>query len=302
LRGWLPTNPTLRSTRVLASLCGAALLACFALAGESGVAYATTPHGCRDVMFIGARGSGEPQRQWTDNGKATTVGKPLYYMAELLETDVLAYGETMGILPVIYPADSVLELKPSKAEIELMVVAGLSGALRIFEDKNLKPYEASIAEGVTQTIADVHAVTARCPETEIVLAGYSQGAMAVHQAELQLHRDGDEGALDAIGGTLLLGDGDRVPGTQAKIFGGAPTGGEGVQVYFRKFKPLDVVEPETTAEICVRGDVVCDFKLHLDKAFYSEGIHVHSSYDVEPQQVYLRQAVAWLAEEMGLTG
>jgi Cutinase len=295
-------HPTLRSTRVLAALCGAALLLGVAFAGESGVASATTPQGCRDVMFIGARGSGEPQRQWTDNGKATTIGKPLYYMAELLETDVLAYGETMGILPVIYRADSVLELKPSKAEIELMVAAGLGGALRIFEDKNLKPYEASIAEGVKQTIADVHAVTARCPETEIVLAGYSQGAMAVHQAELQLDRAGDEEALDAIGGTLLLGDGDRAPSTQAMIFGGAPAGGEGVQVYFRKFKALDVAEPETTAEICVRGDVVCDFKLHLDTAFYSEGTHVHGSYDVEPQKAYLRQAVAWLAEEMGLTG
>jgi cutinase len=291
-----------RAFESVAALGVLVTLMTMALAALPGSSRATTPHGCRDVMFIGARGSGEPQRQWTDNGKATTIGKPLYYMAELLETDVLAYGETMGILPVIYRADSVLELKPSKAEIELMVAAGLGGALRIFEDKNLKPYEASIAEGVKETIADVHAVTARCPETEVVLAGYSQGAMAVHQAELQLDRDGDEEALDAIGGTLLLGDGDRAPGTHAKIFGGAPAGGEGVQVYFRKFKPLDVVEPETTAEICVRGDVVCDFKLHLDKAFYGEGIHVHSSYDVEPQKIYLRQAVAWLAEEMGLTG
>jgi hypothetical protein len=295
-------HTTLRSKRVLATLCGAALVVAAALAWESGVASATAPHGCRDVMLIGARGSGEPQRQLTDNGKATTIGKPLYYMAELLEADVIAYGETMGILPVIYPADSVLELKPSKAEIELMVATGPSGALGIYEDKNLKPYEASIAEGVRQTIADIHATTARCPETEIVLAGYSQGAMAVHQAELQLDRDGDEEALDAIGGTLLLGDGDRSPNTQAKTFGGAPAGGEGVQVYFGKFKPIDVVEPETTAEICVRGDVVCDFKLHLDKAFYREGTHVHSSYLLEPQKVYLRQAVSWLAGEMGLTG
>jgi hypothetical protein len=214
----------------------------------------------------------------------------------------------MGILPVVYSAHSVEELKPSKPEIAEMAaaglggVAGLTGAAGIYYERNLKPYEASIADGVSATIDEIRAVLSGCPETEIVLAGYSQGAMAIHQAELQLERDGDEEALDAIGGTLLLGDGDRAPNTQAKIFGGAPAGGEGVQVYFRRFKPLDVVEPETTAEICVRGDIVCDFKLHLDSAFYSEGTHVHSSYDVEPQQVYLRQAVEWLAEEMGLTG
>jgi hypothetical protein len=271
-----------------------------ALAGPSA---ATTPHGCRDVTFIGARGSGEPLQLRKKNQMITVfhgVGKPVDYMAGLLEKDVIAYGETMAILPVIYRADSVDELKPSKAEIALMVASRDPGG--IYEEQNLKPYEASIADGVSKTIDDVHATLGLCPETEIVLAGYSQGAMAVHQAEHQLERDGDEEALDAIGGTLLLGDGDRAPNTHAKIFGGAPAGGEGVQVYFKKFKPLDVVEPETTAEICVRGDVVCDFKLHLDSAFYSEGTHVHSSYDLEPQQVYLRQAVAWLAEEMGLTG
>jgi predicted esterase len=234
-------------------------------------------------------------------GKMVTVfhgvGKPVAYMAGLLEADVSAYGETMGILPVIYRADSVDELKPSKSELARMV---LGGARHIYEQENLRPYEASIADGVTQAIADVHAVVGGCPETELVLAGYSQGAMVIHQAELQLQREGDEEALDAIGGTLLLGDGDRAPNTQAKIFGLAPAGGEGVQVYFGRFKPVDVVEPETTAEICVRGDIVCDFKFHLDKAFYTEGTHIHSSYDGEPQQAYLRQAVAWLAEEMGL--
>jgi hypothetical protein len=301
---------TLRSKRAWAALGGLALLAVIALAAGSGTALAT-PHGCRDVMFIGARGSGEPL-QVKKNGQMVTVfhgvGKPIDYMAGLLEQDVKNYGEEMGILPVIYSADSVSELKPSKTELAEMAaaglggVAGLSGAAGIYYERNLKPYESSIADGVSATIDEIHAVLSGCPETEIVLAGYSQGAMAIHQAELQLERDGDEEALDAIGGTLLLGDGDRAPNTQAKIFGGAPVGGEGVQVYFRRFKPLDVVEPETTAEICVRGDIVCDFKLHLDSAFYSEGTHTHSSYDIEPQQIYLRQAVSWLAEEMGLTG
>jgi cutinase len=287
-----------------AALCGLALLAVIVLAAGSGTAHAT-PHGCRDVMFIGARGSGEPLQVKQGSRMVTVfhgVGKPVDYMAGLLEKDVVAYGETMGILAVDYSADSVSELWPSKKEIAAMVAAGPGGAATIFELKNLKPYEASIARGVSSTIGAIHGVLDGCPETEIVLAGYSQGAMAIHQAELQLERDGDEEALDAIGGTLLLGDGDRAPNTQAKIFGGAPAGGEGVQVYFGRFKPLDVVEPETTAEICVTGDIVCDFKFHLDSAFYSEGTHTHSSYDIEPQQAYLRQAVSWLAEEMGLAG
>jgi hypothetical protein len=293
-----------RKVPIASVLCGALALTSVAFLLGAGPSGATTPHGCRDVIFIGARGSGEPL-QVTKNGKPVTVfhgvGKPIDYMAGLLEKDVTAYGETMGILPVNYDADSVDELKPSKKELAAMVATGPGGAADIYEAENLKPYEASIAQGVSSTIEAIHGELSGCPETELVLAGYSQGAMAIHQAEVKLEREGDEEALDAIGGTLLLGDGDRAPNTQAKIFGLAPTGGEGVQVYFRRFKPVDVPEPETTAEICARGDIVCDFKLHLDKAFYTEGTHVHSSYGVEPQQVYLRQAVEWLAAEMGLT-
>jgi hypothetical protein len=218
-----------------------------ALTVGSGAAFATTPHGCRDVMLIGARGSGEPM-QVKKNGTLVTVfhgvGKPIDYMAGLLETDVEAYGEKMGILPVLYRADSVDDLKPSKGELAEMA---LGGALEIYYERSYKPYAASIADGVSKTIDDIHAALSGCPETELVLAGYSQGAMAIHQAELRLEREGDEEALDAIGGTLLLGDGDRVPNTRAKIFGGAPAGGEGVQVYLHGIRVADVPEPETTA-------------------------------------------------------
>jgi hypothetical protein len=43
------------------------------------------------------------------------------------------------------------------------------------------------------------------------------------------------------------------------------------QAYLHGAKPEDVVEPEATAEICTRGDIVCDLKLHLDEAWYEEG-------------------------------
>jgi hypothetical protein len=260
---------------------------------------------CPDVMFIGARGSGEPMQK-KENGKLVTVfhgvGRPIDYMAGLLGKAVGDDQEEMHILPVIYRADSVDELVPTKSELFEMAAGG---AAAIYYTRNLKPYMDSIDQGVSQTIAEVRATLDGCPDAEIVLAGYSQGAMAVHQAELQLEREGDEEALDAIGGTLLLGDGDRTPNTAAKIIGDAPGGGEGVRVYLHGVKPTDVVEPETTAEICVKGDIVCDFRLHDDPGaltWYKEAAHIHSSYVDEPQRVYLRKAVAWLSEEMGLTG
>ena len=185
---------------------------------------------CADVMFVGARGSGELEQAKTDG-----MGVPVDHMGKRLEKLVLREGETFAFRQVPYGADSVLELVPSKVEVTAIKgigaaglgnpaagVAGLTGAVAVYYARHARPYLKSIAEGVASTISRVKQLDANCPETELVLAGYSQGAMAVHQAELQLEREGDEEALDMIGGTLLLGDGDRVPDTQAKIFGGAP--------------------------------------------------------------------------------
>lgn len=264
---------------------------------------------CADVMFVGARGSGELEQAKTDG-----MGVPVDHMGKQLEKFVLRVGETFAFRQVPYSADSVLELVPSKVEVAAIKgigaaglgnpaagTAGLTGAVAVYYARHARPYLKSIAEGVANTISRVKQLNANCPESELVLAGYSQGAMAIHQAELQLERDGDEEALDTIGGTLLLGDGDRVPNTRAKLIGGAPRGGEGVQVYLHGFKPRDVPEPETTVEICVPGDIVCDFRFYADKAQYVEGSFAHSGYKDLPQQKYLDDAVDWLARELGLT-
>jgi hypothetical protein len=290
------------SRRGNAFLCGALAMVLVALSMGVGSARAAAVTNCPDVMFIGARGSGEPLLKKGSYlvEEARGVGGPLAYMAGLLEADVHNYGEEMQVFPVAYSADSVDDLVPSKPEIAEMA---LSRAPEIvYYAQNYRPYAASIADGVKETLADIHSTIDRCPEAELVLAGYSQGAMAVHQAELQLEHEGDEETLDMIGGTLLLGDGDRAPDTQAKIFGGAPAGGEGVQVYLHGTKARDVVEPETTAEICFKGDIVCDFKIHLSISWYKHAAHIHTHYTEDSgEKAVLSQAVFWLAEEMGLT-
>jgi cutinase len=294
--------------KALRTLALAALVLCGLALGPARPPARGAALACKDVMFIGARGSGEPA--------SSGMGVPVTHMAQRLGKAVSAYGEKMGTLVVPYRADSVGELVPSKGEIAAMAasgvlglgnpgagVAGLGGAAALYYTQHARPYLASIKDGVKRTIEAAEAQLALCPESELVLAGYSQGAMAVHQAELQLQREGKEDLLDAIGGTLLLGDGDRVPHSAAKLIGGAPSGGQGVQVALHGFRPGDVFEPETTAEICVPGDIVCDFKLRTDfgaLAAYKSGAQLHSGYKDKPESVYLDRAVDWLAREMGL--
>jgi hypothetical protein len=307
---WQSANTAIKSIAL------AALAVSVAAWVGAGSARAAAAIPCPDVAFIGARGSGEPDHL-VKHGKNVPyhrgMGAPIDYMAKRLEAIVSNYGEEMRPLSVIYSADGVEELIPDKSEVFAMAasgglglgnpaagVAGLSGAAALYYARHLRPYEASIARGVAQALVEIKTVLSRCPEEEIVLAGYSQGAMVIHQAELRLEREGNSAALDAIGGTLLLGDGDRVPHSAAKLIGGAPSGGEGVQVYLHGFKAQDVVEPESTVEICAPGDVVCDFTLHTDgTAFYRAGAHTHSNYDQPPQSSFLDAAVDWLAVQMG---
>jgi hypothetical protein len=253
-------------------------------------------------MFIGARGSGEPLSK-ANHG----LGQPLYEMAKQLDDAVSHYGEKMGMLGIVYSADSVGELIPSVPEAAGYAAATPGAALALYYARNLKPYTASIGNGVKLTIEAVHAVLGSCPETELVLAGYSQGAMAVHQAERKLEHEGDEEALDAIGGTLLLGDGDRTSFTDAKLIGGASRLTTGIRVGLHGVAhPQDVEEPETTVEICAVDDIVCDFSpssiVHGLLGAIKLGTEVHTSYLTKPSEKrYLTQAVDWLAKEMGLT-
>jgi cutinase len=257
--------------------------------------------GCTDVTFVGARGSGETKSQ----GKG--LGEPIYEMAKRLEGKVLDYGETMSIVPVEYRADSVKDLIPSTVEALAFDTGLASVALGLYWDRHVRPYTASVNDGVAETIDDVRKVLAGCPETELVLAGYSQGAMAVHQAERKLEHEGDEESLGAIGGTLLLGDGDRTPLTKAKLIGGASRLTPGIRVALHGiFRPQDVQEPETTVEICAVNDIVCDFSpssvVHGALGAIKVGTEVHTSYTKKSsEKAYLNQAVDWLAREMGLT-
>lgn len=267
---------------------------------------------CADVTFVGARGSGEPE------SAGGGMGVPIARMVNTIKKAVIDFPETFGARAVRYTAAPVERLVPSKAELVAMAatgslgignpaagVGGLFGAAALYYGAHLKPYMASIEGGVKATIDLLHSELARCSEAEFVLAGYSQGAIAIHQAELRLERDGDFETLDAIAGTLLLGNGDRVAGSKAKLVGGAPLGARGVRVVLHAVKSRDVPEPETTIEICVRGDIVCDFDLEVGAGSlskYKAASHVHSSYVNTPQSHYLDIAAQKMATMMGLLG
>ena len=179
---------------------------------------------------------------------------------------------------------------------------GIAAALRHYKTHHYDKYIESIADGVQLAIAEAEATVANCPATSLVMAGYSQGAMVMHQAELKLAAMGKVDTLNHIAGTLLLGDGDRVPKTRAKRFGTSSTGAQGIRAFFQPRGRRDVQAPENTADICNRDDIVCDFHLGLFRHPGHAGA-VHTSYARKGRKGYsysslLTQAPKWLANRI----
>lgn len=264
---------------------------------------------CPAVTFIGARGSGE-----TDVGH-DGVGAAVDEIAHVMQSALARRHIGMRIEYVHYPADSVDDFVPSKAEVALQLSAGLAPFLPYYYGHNVSRFLRSIGRGVRDGIWRLRRT---CPSSSVVLAGYSQGAMVVHQIEQQLAAAGRPGdVVDRVAATLLLADGDRVPYTQAVRLGTAAARGEGIRPWFygnASLRPLmqgfvarDVPMPARTVSICDTGDLICDFNigrvLTVPRAKQAAG--VHSSYATRTSHGYryvpplaraARLAAGWVAQ------
>jgi hypothetical protein len=212
-------------------------------------------------------------------------------------------------LNVGYAADSVNDLIPTKYELALFASNPAAGGVYYYQH-NVTKFLGSINEGISSAVSEAKYVHAQCPHALLILAGFSQGAMVMHQAELQLAAAHATGVLRQIAGTLLLADGDRVSNTAAREFGTSSAKSEGVQTWVQSFLGnggQDVVDPATTANICNTGDIVCatSLKVLTETLADGSGVRVHTSYvkvDSNGNYTYtdpgLLGAASWIA---GLT-
>ena len=263
------------------------------VSGEAAVAD-TGQTGCPTVWFLGARGSGEAAGP---DGLGATVSGLSATVAGVLQSG----GVTMQTYADSYRADSVNDFIPSTAEtskLYSLVAAGdEQGAIQWYYDHNVTPYLASIKAGAATAVKDARVLNYYCPNSSLILAGYSQGAMVVHQAEWRLSKNYPAIAKRIVG-TIVLADGDRFPNSAATPFGTATAGGEGVRSWLKENNGKDVLRPAATANVCNSGDIVCDFNIHrLYPAPSSEqaGAKVHTSYAGDPA---LTEAATWVADQV----
>ncbi len=262
LKGW-------RAKAVLAPLAVLAVAVPLAAGPAQAASASPAADRCNRVEFIGARGSGQALDV---SGPFKGFGPQSYKVVTTVAAKLSAKRISYGVDAIPYPADSVNDLKPSTLEI-----LGLPASLPLYYKDNVSKFLSSISTGVSDMVNDVKARIATCGNAQhLVLVGFSQGAIVVHQAEeyLLVH---DRSALSHIIGTVLIADGDRVPNTKSKAFGSSGASGEGIQVYLGHFSThLDMPLPATTANVCNANDIVCNFGIP-QLVHFSASAKVHTT-------------------------
>jgi hypothetical protein len=293
--GWITApmaRPAVRKAGQLAAAVLAAIGAAVTVAGNANAAIAhagtvaakaavVRPAGsgaCQPVWFIGARGSGQSASGYDG------MGPEVDHMAQVVKGDLAAKGLGMSLMAVNFADASVNVLKPNATVVALLKQGATAAAITEWIHTSLDAFDASVNDGIQQAEDDAEAAVSQCPNAKLIMGGYSQGAIAIHDAEVWLAAHQPK-VSSHIAGTLLLADPDRVPHTNAKTFGSpaAPAGDEGVRTYMCALKylcvvtPHDVPAPGTTANIVNSGDAVGDFHLSYLTSFSSHAT-VHTSY------------------------
>ena len=211
---------------------------------------------CKQVLFIGARGSG--QLITDHNGLGTQVYDFMTNYTSRLNL------QNVGYYPVNFEAQAVAVL---------------------LTDRGM--YFSGVDTGVTDIINVVNTRRAACPNEHYVLAGYSQGAMVVHRAVWQLA--GSTQGFNNIDGVVVIADGDRVPGQGGNRYGTSPDTSVDYGVSFvvpsaagNTYKPRWQNVPATVADrfhsICDSGDIVCDFGRTATAWSQYQGIRTHVNH------------------------
>lgn len=270
---------------------------CYESPGKPSTAYASravqvNSTTCKDVHFVSVRGSGQTASGPNDFSESPETRR----MWKGAESAAALRGLTMGRYQLDYAATGVDVLGKDLGWNWWLVVnhwRWLDGNLDAFYE-NITEYVSGAEVGVGRLYNHVYKYVETCKHSgarpRVILSGYSQGAMVIHEFLRRLDVSSHGDVKRAIAGVGLVADPQRVSNSKAKSAGGAPRAGYGVCPALdrgnnvtcfppRKTKDIPRRFRDRTYSICYRGDLVCDTKSVLRGNIYNrfrEGERIHT--------------------------
>ncbi|HQR27816.1 MAG TPA: cutinase family protein, partial [Nocardioides sp.] len=156
---------------------------------------------CADVLVLGASGSGERSTGQADLGPTLEAFRRAYAVAGR------GSGRTVEALYVGRETAAPRQLRDP--------VSPRGSVIRSSSRSSVRAWEGDLAGDTTRILDALTAARSLCPDQQIVLAGYSQGAMAVHATLTRLAARPQ--VFGRVVAAVLVADGHRVAGTQARL-------------------------------------------------------------------------------------
>jgi hypothetical protein len=227
-----------------------------------------TTYTCTKVAFIGARGSGEPPTgdNQTYLNPADGLGAKLPGLLDGINSTLSNYGYSSSDVKVL-----AVQYRALEANNPLNYIT--------------QAYFDSVYDGVNKTVSMILDEESHCPSEKLILAGYSQGALAIHLALMDL-ASADPGTLSSIAAVLMIADPAKV-GYAAEetweldelLAGPGVSAADGIWTKSAPHSmsgPLPSLVTGRTLAICHNQDIVCSPGLWST-------IDNHTSYDTSEE-------------------
>lgn len=227
---------------------------------------------CVDILVVGIDGNGQ--------GKKDRPGEVVAAISNKITAKAAKQGRTVAVKRVrIGTPGAVVTLRTKNGR----------GADAISRP-GLKRWKKSIRPGTKATRKVVNDQLAACPEQQVLLVGYAQGAAIAHRVVQDL---GAKGVLANVAGAVTVSDPYRVRKSSTGRPLGSPAAARNSEgVLTARNRPVGDVPDSTgtfrVVSVCHRGDLICN----PNKVAARKALSLSLSYASKKSRSAMREAAA----------
>lgn len=231
---------------------------------------------CADVLVVGIDGNGQ--------GRGSKYGLVVGAVANKVKAKAAAQNRSVSLARVraSTPGTKVLAAGRARTPSTTAVTA-----------KQARRWQASVRPTTKKTRELVISKMAGCPEQQVLLVGYAQGAGVAHRVLQDL---AEANRLGNVAGAILVSDPYLVPGSVSGKPLGKPAAGKSARgISAQLLKSVGDVPAATgtfrVVEVCHRSDLVCN----PNKTAAGKAARIAASYSRKGSRSVMEQAAeaAW---------